>query len=62
MPNNTYEKQIGPQVTKKCWNIGPKRLQIGLPNFMVFFFQPWGPIQGHNVFDLVEYLIFKINK
>jgi hypothetical protein len=26
----------------KCWNIGPKGLQIGFPNSMVSFFQPWG--------------------
>jgi hypothetical protein len=32
----------------KCCNIGPQGLQIGLPNLMVSFLQPWGSIQGHN--------------
>jgi hypothetical protein len=31
----------------------PQRLQIGFPNWMVSFFQPWGPIQGHKVEHLL---------
>jgi len=34
----------------KYW---PQGLQIGLPNLMVSFFQPWGQIQGHNVQHLL---------
>jgi hypothetical protein len=31
----------------------PKELQIGFPNWMVSFCQPWGPIQGHKVEHLL---------
>jgi hypothetical protein len=38
--------------------LAPKGLQIGFPNSMVSFFQPWGPIQGHKVQHLLwEYLL-----
>jgi hypothetical protein len=31
----------------------PQGLQIGLPNLMVTFFSPLGPIQGHKVQHLL---------
>jgi hypothetical protein len=33
--NLTPKKQVWPQVTNKCWNIGPQGLQIGFPNSMM---------------------------
>jgi hypothetical protein len=35
-----------PQLTNKCWNIGPPWLQIGLPNLLVSFFSALGPIKA----------------
>jgi hypothetical protein len=46
------------QDINKCWNIGPKGLQIGLPNLMVSFFSPLGPIQGH----IVQHLLLTLGR